>query len=95
MLADNFTQERPGGTFSGDFTPLFVLLLGAIGMSGEWRHKTITGTVLAAPAAADRLLAGEGDLLRGRGRDPASFAVSDRDDVVGTLILSSRGMPTR
>ena len=41
---------------SGDFTSLFILLLGVIGMTGEWRHRTITSTVLAAPDRV-RLLA--------------------------------------
>ena len=35
-----------------DSTGLFILLLGAIGMAGEWRHRTIAGTVLSVAAAA-------------------------------------------
>ena len=31
---------------------LFILLLGVIGMTGEWRHRTIASTVLAAPGRA-------------------------------------------
>ena len=42
--------------FAGDFTGLFILLLGVMGMAGEWRHKTIRSTVLAAPVRA-RLVA--------------------------------------
>lgn len=30
-------------------TAFFVLMLGAVGITGEWRHRTITSSLLAAP----------------------------------------------
>lgn len=38
--------------FAADTSSLFVLVLGIVGITGEWRHRTIAGALLAAP---DRL----------------------------------------
>ena len=43
MLTDVFTSDTSG---------LFILILAIVGISGEWRHRTITSSLLAAP---DRL----------------------------------------
>ena len=78
--------------FAGDFTSFFILLQGAIGMTGEWRHRTITSSVLAAPdrlrLLAAKLLshAAAGVLL--------SLVVTLATMLVGTLILSNRGQET-
>jgi ABC-2 type transport system permease protein len=77
---------------AGDVSGIVILLLGVIGMSGEWRHKTITGTVLASPNRA-RLLAAKvlshsiaGVLL--------SLIVTTATIAAGTLIMSGRGEAT-
>ncbi len=49
ILADDFTEESVRELFTFDFSSLFILLLGVTGMAGEWRHRTITSSVLAAP----------------------------------------------
>jgi ABC-2 type transport system permease protein len=35
--------------FTNNSITYVIVLLGAIGMTGEWRHRTITSTILAAP----------------------------------------------
>lgn len=35
--------------FLSDTSPLFVMILAIIGITGEWRHRTITSSLLAAP----------------------------------------------
>jgi ABC-2 type transport system permease protein len=93
VVATSFETDFALNTlFAGDFTSFFILLLGAIGMTGEWRHRTITSTVLAAPdrlrLLAAKLLshAAAGVLL--------SLVVTLAIMLVGTLILSSRGQQT-
>jgi len=92
LLADNFTEQDVRTTFAGDFTGIFILLLGAMGMAGEWRHRTITSAVLAAP---DRM-----KLITAKAISYAiagmvvSFVVTFSLMLIGTIILSSRGETT-
>jgi ABC-2 type transport system permease protein len=87
-LQDSFTDDDLRGTFSSDASGLFIMLLGAIGMAGEWRHRTIASTVLSIPhrlrllAAKFIAYAAAGVLL--------SLAVNLTIMLVGSLILSSR-----
>jgi len=92
LLTDEFDEESVRFTFAGDFTGLFILLLGAMGMAGEWRHRTITSTVLAAP---DRLkLLVVKTLSYAVAGIVVSFVVTAMLMLVGTIILSSRGLTT-
>jgi hypothetical protein len=91
-LSDNLVGEDLRGAFSSDASGLFIMLLGAIGMAGEWRHRTIASTVLSIPHRL-RLLgakfiayAAAGVLL--------SLAVNVAIMLVGSVILSSRGEET-
>ncbi|MGI9097982.1 MAG: ABC transporter permease [Solirubrobacteraceae bacterium] len=92
VLGDNFTERGVKSLFTADFTGLFILLLGVMGMAGEWRHRTITGTVLAAPdrlrllAAKVLAYAAAGALL--------SLIVTVTIMLVGTIILSVRDQTT-
>ncbi len=56
-LADTIAPEDARAILTTDASGLFILLLGVIGMTGEWRHRTIAGTFLAAPARLRLVLA--------------------------------------
>ena len=93
-ITQNYRQH-PGDLhtlFTSDFSSAFILLLGAIGMTGEWRHRTITGTILAAPDRV-RLLAAK-TLAYALAGIVLSLAVTAVIMLTGTLILESRGQPT-
>lgn len=91
-LTDEWAEGDVRDLFTADFTGLFILLLGVMGMAGEWRHRTITSTVLAAPKRLQLL-----------GAKMASYAVAGLVVSlivtvtimgVGTLVLSARDLPT-
>lgn len=67
---------------------VFVLILGIIGMTGEYRHMTITSTFLATPKRG-RVLFGKGITYAVLG---AGFAIVNIVAVLGlmTLLLSGR-----
>ena len=90
-LAD-FSEEDVRSTFTADFASLFITLLGAIGMAGEWRHRTIANTVLSVP---HRLrLFGAKLIAYAIGGALLSLFVNIAIMIAGTLILSSRGIDT-
>ena len=92
LLSDEFAPGDAAMLFTADFTGLFIMLLGVIGMAGEWRHRTITGTILAAP---DRLrLMGAKMLAYAAAGVVLSLIVTVTIMVVGSIILSSRGFET-
>jgi ABC-type transport system involved in multi-copper enzyme maturation permease subunit len=92
ILGDNFTPKDVRDLFTADFTGLFIILLGVIGMAGEWRHRTITSTVLAAP---DRIkLLGAKMLSYAAAGALLSLIVTLTIMLVGTIILSLRGEVT-
>jgi len=92
ILGDDFTEQDVRNLFTADFTGLFIILLGVIGMAGEWRHRTITSTVLAAP---DRIkLLGAKMLSYAAAGALLSLIVTLTIMLVGTIILSVRGEET-
>jgi ABC-2 type transport system permease protein len=78
--------------FQNDASTLFIMILAVVGITGEWRHRTITGSLLAAPhrtrflAAKVLAFAAAGALL--------SLAISIAISVAGYAILSARDLPT-
>jgi ABC-2 type transport system permease protein len=92
ILADDFTEDSVRELFTFDFSSLFILLLGVTGMAGEWRHRTITSSVLAAP---DRLrLLGAKVISYAVAGTVLSLIVTVALMALGTVILSIRGEMT-
>jgi hypothetical protein len=78
--------------FTADTSGLFIVILAIVGITGEWRHRTITSSLLAAPdrlkfLAAKTLAFAAGGLL-------LSLVISIVISIVGMIILSSRDLPT-
>jgi ABC-2 type transport system permease protein len=78
--------------FQNDASTLFIMILAIVGITGEWRHRTITSSLLAAPdrirflAAKTLAFAAAGALL--------SLAISISVAVAAYAILGARDLPT-
>ena len=85
-------ETDPKALFTNNAITYIIVLLGAIGMTGEWRHRTITGSMLAAPDRRRLLIA---KLLSYAAAGVAlSLLVTVATMVVGTVILDARGEET-
>ncbi|MEA2193677.1 MAG: type transport system permease protein [Solirubrobacteraceae bacterium] len=92
ILSKDISPKDARDLFTADFTGLFIMLLGVIGMAGEWRHRTITSTILAAP---DRLRLMTAKLLAYAAAGLLlSLIVTVTIMLVGNIILSARGFDT-
>ena len=78
--------------FAADTSSLFILVLAIVGITGEWRHRTITSSLLAAPART-RFLAAKTLAFAAAGA-LLSLAIAVAIGALGLAILSSRGLPT-
>src|SRR3954470_9290040 len=85
-------EKDPHALFTNSAITYIIVLLGAIGMTGEWRHRTITGSVLAAPDRV-RLLAAKA-LSYSMAGVTLSFLVTVPTIIVGELVLSGQGDAT-
>lgn len=77
--------------FNSDTSSLFILILAIVGISGEWRHRTITSSLLAAPDRL-RFLAAKTLAFAAAGA-ALSLAISVAVAVLGYAVLSVRGLP--
>src|SRR3954452_1025826 len=93
VLATMLSAGRdPQELFTNNAITYIIVLLGAVGMTGEWRHRTITGSVLAAP---NRLrLLGAKAISYAMAGVVLSLLVTVATMLVGTLILAGRGEET-
>src|SRR3954462_8927361 len=78
--------------FQSDTSSLFIMILAIVGITGEWRHRTITSSLLAAPDRT-RFLAAKtiAFALAGVG---LSLLISVAVTAVGLAVLGARGLPT-
>ena len=92
ILSEPSKESVLTDVFEVDISSLFILILGIVGITGEWRHRTITSSLLAAPdrirflAAKLLAFAAAGALL--------SVAISITTAIVGYAILGFRDQPT-
>jgi ABC-2 type transport system permease protein len=77
--------------FASDLSAFFIFMLAVIGIAGEWRHRTITSSLLAAPDRL-RFLAGKALAFAAAGA-VLSVMVSLAIAIVGTAVVSARGLP--
>jgi ABC-2 type transport system permease protein len=91
-LSEPTQEDVITDVFQNDASTLFIMILAIVGITGEWRHRTITSSLLAAPnrirflAAKTLAFAAAGALL--------SIAISISIGIVGYAILSFRDLPT-
>jgi ABC-2 type transport system permease protein len=91
VLNDPPRDEIVAQVFANDVSSAFILILAVIGITGEWRHRTITGALLAAPDRL-RFLAAKAIAYAGAGL-VLSLLISATVTVVGLLIVGVRGLP--
>jgi ABC-2 type transport system permease protein len=77
--------------FTSDVSGFFIFLLAIIGITGEWRHRTITSSLLAAPDRL-RFLAAKTLAFTVAGA-VLSLMVSIAIAIAGTVVLSLRDLP--
>lgn len=78
--------------FASDFSSLFILVLGVIGVAGEWRHRTITSSLLAAPDRLRFLVAKT--IAYAVAGAALSLLIIVAVAIAGFAILSARDLPT-
>ncbi len=91
ILSDPTKESVLVDVFAADFSSLFIMLLAIVGISGEWRHRTITSSLLAAPDRR-RFLAAKTVAFAVTGV-ALSLAISVAVDAVAFAILTIRDLP--
>jgi hypothetical protein len=90
-LSEPTKESVLNDVFQNDASTLFIMILAIVGITGEWRHRTITSSLLAAPdrirflAAKVLAFAAAGALL--------SISISIAVAIAGYAILGARDLP--
>ena len=91
-IGDPAPEDVAGAVADVNLGTLFIPILGIVGITGEWRHRTITSSLLAAP-----------DRLRFLVAKVIAYAVAGTvlalvtavlTVIVGSIILAARGLDT-
>jgi ABC-2 type transport system permease protein len=91
-ITEPTADEVLGDVFTSDTSGLFILILAVIGITGEWRHHTITSSLLAAPDRVRFLVAKT--IAFALAGFVLSVLISIGIAIVGYAILSARDLPT-
>jgi ABC-2 type transport system permease protein len=91
LLSEPTEESVLTDVFTSDTSSLFILLLGIVGIAGEWRHRTIASSLLAAPDRR-RFLAAKTVAYAAAGLTLSLF-VSMSVAVLGFALLSARDLP--
>jgi ABC-2 type transport system permease protein len=91
-LTNPAADEVLRDVFESDTSSLFIMMLAIVGVTGEWRHRTITSSLLAAPDRL-RFLAAKTIAFAVAGVG-LSLLISVTVTAVGLAILGARGLPT-
>ena len=93
LLTEPTEKSVLSDVFTNDVSGVFILVLAVVGITGEWRHRTITSSLLAAPDRL-RFLAAKTIAFAAAGL-ALSLLVSLAIAVVGFVILSARDLRPR
>jgi ABC-2 type transport system permease protein len=91
LLSEPTEKSVLTDVFTSDTSSLFILILAIVGITGEWRHRTITSSLLAAPdrlrflAAKTLAFAAAGLIL--------SLLIAIAVSITGFTVLSARDLP--
>ena len=92
LLTEPTPDEVLVDVFQSDVSSLFIMILAIVGITGEWRHRTITSSLLAAPHRV-RFLAAKTIAFAIAGL-ALSLLISVAVTALGFAILDSRDLPT-
>ena len=92
LLTEPSQEDVLTDVFASDTSSLFITILAVIGITGEWRHHTITSSLLAAP---DRLRFLTAKLIAFAVAGLVlSLLISIAITIAGLIILTVRDLPT-
>ena len=91
LLSEPTEKSVLTDVFTSDTSSFFILILAIVGISGEWRHRTITSSLLAAPNRL-RFLAAKTFAVAAAGL-ALSLLISVAVSITGFTVLSTRDLP--